>query len=64
LSRQLLSEFNEALENARKEKARVVIINSSVEKVFCAGADLKERWNDITVPVTLNLTPTLTPKGA
>ena len=43
LSRQLLLEFNDALENARKDKARVVIINSSVPKVFCAGADLKER---------------------
>jgi len=43
LSRQLLSEFGEALDQARKDKARVVIIASNVPKVFCAGADLKER---------------------
>lgn len=43
LSRQLLAEFNEALESARKDKARVVILRSGIPKVFCAGADLKER---------------------
>jgi len=43
LSRKLLEELNSELEAARKAKARVVIISSDVPKVFCAGADLKER---------------------
>jgi methylglutaconyl-CoA hydratase len=44
LSTPMLAEFNEAVANVSSNKdARVVIISSSVPKVFCAGADLKER---------------------
>jgi len=43
LSRQMLSELSDALEHARTSSPRVVIFESLVPKVFCAGADLKER---------------------
>jgi methylglutaconyl-CoA hydratase len=37
-------QFREALDYARLDaKARVVVLRSTVDKVFCAGADLKER---------------------
>lgn len=44
LGRQLLGEFRAALGSlARDRGARVLILHSLVEGVFCAGADLKER---------------------
>lgn len=44
LGRQLLGEFRSALDALRNDRsARVVILHSLVEGVFCAGADLKER---------------------
>ncbi|KAJ2812240.1 hypothetical protein H4S07_001536 [Coemansia furcata] len=44
LSRSLVSEFRQALEEIRNDReARVVILRSTVPGVFCAGADLKER---------------------
>merc|ERR1711934_756443 len=43
LSRQMLAEFNDELKEANDNKARVIVIQSDVPKVFCAGADLKER---------------------
>ena len=44
LGRQLLGEFREALAELRADRsARVVIVHSLVDGVFCAGADLKER---------------------
>lgn len=43
LSRQMLSELSDALEHARTSSPRVVVFESLVPKVFCAGADLKER---------------------
>jgi len=44
LSKAMLAELNAAVETVTNDKeARVVIISSNVAKVFCAGADLKER---------------------
>ena len=44
LSKAMLAEFNTAVQSVSMDKsARVVIISSNVPKVFCAGADLKER---------------------
>jgi len=44
LSKAMLAELNTAVEAVTNDKeARVVIISSNVAKVFCAGADLKER---------------------
>ncbi|ORY94578.1 ClpP/crotonase-like domain-containing protein [Syncephalastrum racemosum] len=44
LSVKLLGEFREALEEVRFGNVpRVLIVQSLVDKVFCAGADLKER---------------------
>ncbi|KAI9188008.1 hypothetical protein H9P43_002399 [Blastocladiella emersonii ATCC 22665] len=44
LSRQFLAEFRECLAHLRADPAtRVVVVRSLVDKVFCAGADLKER---------------------
>ena len=44
LSKAMLAELNSAVETVTNDKdARVVIISSNVAKVFCAGADLKER---------------------
>lgn len=44
LSDKMLLSLSSALEEARNDKnVRVLIIHSSVDKVFCAGADLKER---------------------
>jgi methylglutaconyl-CoA hydratase len=44
LSTEMLNEFNSAVSRVSNDvDARVVIISSSVPKVFCAGADLKER---------------------
>ncbi|KAG2787048.1 hypothetical protein PC129_g7803 [Phytophthora cactorum] len=44
LGRQFMAEFRQALDQVRFDpKARVVILRSVVPKVFCAGADLKER---------------------
>jgi methylglutaconyl-CoA hydratase len=42
LSRRLIDEFQAAMEEHR-DTARCVILKSSVEKMFCAGADLSER---------------------
>jgi methylglutaconyl-CoA hydratase len=40
----LLREFKDALNHIRTdESARVLVLDSKIEKVFCAGADLKER---------------------
>jgi len=49
----LISQFNEALTSIRQnDKLRVLIIRSLVPKVFCAGADLRERlkMNSSEVP--------------
>lgn len=44
LSKSMLNEFNEVVEELREDTTvKVVIIKSTVAKVFCAGADLKER---------------------
>lgn len=44
LGRQFMAEFRQALEQIRFDsKVRVVVLQSVVPKVFCAGADLKER---------------------
>ncbi|KUF98345.1 GMP synthase [Phytophthora nicotianae] len=44
LGRQFMAEFRQALDQVRFDpKVRVVILRSVVPKVFCAGADLKER---------------------
>ncbi|KAJ2850378.1 hypothetical protein IWW36_001930 [Coemansia brasiliensis] len=44
LSRSLVGDFRQALDELRSDsETRVVILRSAVPKVFCAGADLKER---------------------
>ncbi|KNE64923.1 hypothetical protein AMAG_10589 [Allomyces macrogynus ATCC 38327] len=44
LSRQLLAEFRECLDAVRFDSdTRVLVVRSLVDRVFCAGADLKER---------------------
>ncbi len=44
LSRQMLLELNETLDRLKDDhEVRCIIITASGEKVFCAGADLKER---------------------
>lgn len=44
ISKNLLKEFTEAIENVQHDKSvRVVVLRSLVPGVFCAGADLKER---------------------
>ncbi|KAJ2451499.1 hypothetical protein EV183_003577 [Coemansia sp. RSA 2336] len=44
LSRSLVSDFRRTLDELRSDaETRVVILRSVVPKVFCAGADLKER---------------------
>ncbi|KAJ3359459.1 hypothetical protein GGF32_009385 [Allomyces javanicus] len=44
LSRQLLAEFRECLDAVRFDAdTRVLVVRSLVDRVFCAGADLKER---------------------
>ncbi|KAI9218989.1 ClpP/crotonase-like domain-containing protein [Blastocladiella britannica] len=44
LSRTLLAQISECLEHLRdSETTRVVVLRSAVDRVFCAGADLKER---------------------
>eukprot|EP01138_Halocafeteria_seosinensis_P006653 gb/GECG01006801.1/.p1 GENE.gb/GECG01006801.1/~~gb/GECG01006801.1/.p1 ORF type:complete len:326 (+),score=48.40 gb/GECG01006801.1/:1-978(+) len=44
LGRNMVQEMQTALDNVRFDpKVRAVILKSDVEKVFCAGADLKER---------------------
>lgn len=46
-SKQMISEFTSTLEGLKRSvherRTNVVILSSSVPKVFCAGADLKER---------------------
>ncbi|KAG7386757.1 hypothetical protein PHYPSEUDO_015265 [Phytophthora pseudosyringae] len=44
LGHQFMAEFRQALDQVRFDpKVRVVVVRSVVPKVFCAGADLKER---------------------
>ena len=44
LGRQIISEFQQHVKQLADDgSARVIIINSNVDGVFCAGADLKER---------------------
>lgn len=44
LSKAMLAEFNDAVKDIGADpKTNVLIISSAVPKVFCAGADLKER---------------------
>eukprot|EP00744_Colponema_vietnamica_P007913 GILI01011333.1.p2 GENE.GILI01011333.1~~GILI01011333.1.p2 ORF type:complete len:286 (+),score=73.36 GILI01011333.1:59-916(+) len=44
LGKVLMSQFKEALQSVRFDKSvRVVLLRSTVDGVFCAGADLKER---------------------
>ncbi|KAI9290749.1 au-specific rna-binding enoyl-CoA hydratase [Neoconidiobolus thromboides FSU 785] len=44
ISREFLNQFSKAIETTRFDSSiRVLIIRSKVERVFCAGADLKER---------------------
>ncbi|KAI8906905.1 ClpP/crotonase-like domain-containing protein [Gorgonomyces haynaldii] len=43
LGRQMIREFREHLQTLKHSDARVLIVRSAVDKVFCAGADLKER---------------------
>jgi len=43
-SKQMLTEFREMVEDISTDgSVRCLIISSNVPKVFCAGADLKER---------------------
>jgi methylglutaconyl-CoA hydratase len=43
-SKQMLADFNAAVAQLHEDKTvRVVVLKSTVDKVFCAGADLKER---------------------
>ncbi|KAL0103631.1 hypothetical protein PUN28_017723 [Cardiocondyla obscurior] len=45
LGKILISQFNEALDSIRQNsKLRVLIVRSLIPKVFCAGADLRERY--------------------
>ncbi|CEG43691.1 enoyl-hydratase isomerase domain-containing protein [Plasmopara halstedii] len=44
LGSQFMAEFRQALDQVRYDpKARVIVLRSVIPKVFCAGADLKER---------------------
>jgi len=44
LSKKMLEEFNSAVKELHSDKSiNVLVIKTNVEKVFCAGADLKER---------------------
>lgn len=44
LSKSMIKEFNAIISQLNSDQlTKVVIFNSTVEKVFCAGADLKER---------------------
>lgn len=44
IGRQFLSELTEALTNVTREQStRCLVVRSTVDGVFCAGADLKER---------------------
>ncbi|XP_063848317.1 methylglutaconyl-CoA hydratase, mitochondrial-like isoform X1 [Scylla paramamosain] len=44
ISKNLLKEFKEGIDNVRHDRSvRVVLLRSMVPGVFCAGADLKER---------------------
>ena len=44
LSKAMLEEFNESVKDLKGDKdTNVVVISSNVDRVFCAGADLKER---------------------
>lgn len=44
ISKNLLKEFMEAIEDVRHSRdVRVVVLRSLVPGIFCAGADLKER---------------------
>ncbi|KAI9912150.1 hypothetical protein PsorP6_009084 [Peronosclerospora sorghi] len=46
LGRQFMAEFRQVMEQVRYDpNVRVVIVRSVIPKVFCAGADLKERLN-------------------
>ncbi|ORY08314.1 enoyl-CoA hydratase/isomerase domain-containing protein [Basidiobolus meristosporus CBS 931.73] len=56
ISRKLLNEFQEALQELRFGDTRVVILRSLVDGVFCAGADLKERATMTPPEVTKFLT--------
>eukprot|EP01040_Poterioochromonas_malhamensis_P004803 gene4803-5155_t len=44
LSKQMISEFNAAVNELHNDNVvRAIVVKSTVDKVFCAGADLKER---------------------
>lgn len=44
LSKKMIEEFNDSIQGLHKDaKTNVVVISSAVNRVFCAGADLKER---------------------
>jgi enoyl-CoA hydratase/carnithine racemase len=45
ISVDLLNQLIEALEKIRKTNYRALLIRSSDDKIFCSGADLKERAN-------------------
>ncbi|HKZ26082.1 MAG TPA: enoyl-CoA hydratase/isomerase family protein [Acidimicrobiia bacterium] len=45
LSEQLLIELKAALNEIRSSDARVVVIQGSGERAFCAGADIDELWD-------------------
>ncbi len=48
LSKAMIEEFNQAVAELHKDRnVKVVVVKSNVDKVFCAGADLKER---LTMP--------------
>ena len=54
LGRQFMAEFRQALEQVRFDSTvRVVVVRSAVPRVFCAGADLKERLKMTPSEVTL-----------
>ncbi|KAK9767529.1 hypothetical protein K7432_002629 [Basidiobolus ranarum] len=56
ISRKLLTEFHDALQELRFGETRVVLLRSLVDGVFCAGADLKERGSMSPQEVTQFLT--------
>ena len=44
-SKQMLADFVAAVQTLHSSNASIVVVSSTVPKVFCAGADLRERAN-------------------
>ena len=55
LSKQLINDLTDSILELQNDKnIRVLIIKSNIEKIFCAGADLKERLNMTHTEVTMH----------